>query len=366
MPWSSLKPLLFDSVEHMLSPQGLSSFLGGSVEVVERRPLEVEHFSGNRLERLHVLHNGHAVDFVLKHFSLEHDWVMRLTNDHAVREVALYREGMYQRMPVTCYVPIVAAARNRDMWTSMMVDISAGLIPSGPIPFQSLEWVLAHLAAVHAQFLGSDLLRRPALGLSSLRDFVLILSPDSVRNELADGQDHPVLRAAAEGWTIFADVAPPAAVRMLTRLQNNVQPLLDRLSSLSQTLVHGDFKLANLGSLATAGQQRTIMLDWQDATYGPPLMDLGYLLAIDAARLPASREAALEIYRDGLMAAGVVYTNEIWQREVEVGLLAGGAMRVLWQKALRTQSTDPVLRKQAHADLEWWSELVVRAKRWLE
>lgn len=370
-----IQPNIFDSVEHMVSPHSLSRLLGGFVDDVERRPLEVEHLSGNRLERLDLQHNGRIASLVLKHFSLEHDWVMRLTHDKAVREVALFRLGVYKRLPLSCYVPIIAAARNDDMWTSLMVDVSDGLVPSetAVISLPDLELYLAHLAAVHARFLGERSLLQPDLGLSSLRDFALILSPGAVQQELAQGRSHPALTAAADGWVVFGETAPPAAVQALVRLQTNVRPLLEQLSSLPHTLVHGDYKLGNLGVLSpdnaaresTPPQRRTIMLDWQDATCGPPLLDVGYLLMIDAARLPVGKEEVVAIYHEALAAAGRTYAHHEWEREVEIGLLAGGAMRVLWQTALRTRSTDPVLRSQARADLEWWSELVIRAQRWL-
>lgn len=106
-----MSPVLFDSVDHMLSPHGLSRLLGGAAEVVARGPLEVEHHFGNTLERLEVVHDGSLITFVLKHFRFEHDWIMRLTHDHGVREVALFSAGVYERLPAGCYVPIIAAAR---------------------------------------------------------------------------------------------------------------------------------------------------------------------------------------------------------------------------------------------------------------
>ena len=154
----------------------------------------------------------------------------------------------------------------------------------------------------------------------------------------------------------------------------SLKPLFDALAQTPHTLVHGDYKFANLGSLAPttmgadhpiAKEPRTIMLDWQDATFGPPLLDLGYFLAIEAARLPVTKDAVLEVYREELATAGHRPEARTWERDVALGLLAGGAMRLLWQKALRTQAADPAICEQAQADLAWWSEQVVRARRWL-
>ena len=371
-----MSPVLFDSVGQMLSPYGLSRLLGGAAEVVARGPLEVEHYSGNTLERLDVVHNGRLATFVFKHFRFEHDWIMRLTHDHGVREVTLFRAGVYERLPDQCYVPIIAAARRGRMWTSLMVDVSPGLMPSGatPIPLPELTRVLAHLAAMHAHHMHDDSLRVPGLGLSTLHDFVSILAPATAALEVAHGRVHPVITAAVEGWTVFNDVAPREAARVLAGLHRDTQPLLNALARTPHTLVHGDYKFANLGALAppttgadhaTAEEPRTIMLDWQDATFGPPLLDLGYFLAIEAARLPVPKDVVLEMYREELAAAGYRTESRTWERDVALGLLAGGAMRLLWQKALRTQATDPAIREQAQVDLAWWSEQVVRARGWL-
>ena len=46
------KARVFDSVEQLLSPDGLAAVAGGPVEMVERSAMEVEHYSANTLERI--------------------------------------------------------------------------------------------------------------------------------------------------------------------------------------------------------------------------------------------------------------------------------------------------------------------------
>lgn len=62
---------------------------------------------------------------------------MRLSHDHAVREVELFRGGVYRCAPEVCFVPIVAAAREGPSWTSLMVDVSDGLVPAGALTHSS-------------------------------------------------------------------------------------------------------------------------------------------------------------------------------------------------------------------------------------
>src|SRR6202171_3493976 len=145
-----MKARVFDSVEQMLSPEGLSAIVGTPVEGVERAALDVEHYSGNTLERVIASSGGREVRFVLKHFSIEADWIMRVTHDTEVREVALFRGGVYQRVPDLCIIPVVAAARENKSWASLMVDVSEYMLPGGsaPLPLADLGRVLAHLAAL--------------------------------------------------------------------------------------------------------------------------------------------------------------------------------------------------------------------------
>lgn len=374
---SGFRPMphdVFDSVDTLVSRAGLSQLLGYAVDAVDTRPLEVEHLSGNSLEQVRVWHDGRVSRFVLKHFHPADDWIMRLTHDHAVREVALFRGGIYRRLPPQCYVPMLAAARNGNAWTSLMVDVSTALERSGaaPIAMVDLQRYVTHLAAMHACFLRDRSLQDPALGLCTLRDFVEILSPARVRRELVSSRTHPVLEAADRGWAVFNDLAPRAAVALVTAVQQDARPLLEALELIPHTLVHGDYKLANLGTLApstahgpAAIDVRTVMLDWQDATRGPPMLDLGYFLAITAARLPIAKERVIGLYRDALVAHGYTPATATWERDVTLGLLAGGALRLLWQKAWATQAADPVVHAHARQELAWWCALVIRARAWL-
>lgn len=388
-----MKARLFDTLEQMLSPEGLATVIGTPVERVERAELEVEHYSGNVLEQVTAFSDGRAARFVLKHFSIDSDWIMRLTHDSEVREVALFRGGVYQRVPDLCIIPIVAAAREGKSWASLMVDVSEHMLPGGgePLPQPDLRRILDHLAVVHSRFMEDESLLNPALGLSSLRDFVLILSQPVVARELAQDRSHPVLEMARRGWDIFGDVGMPEAVRIVRKTQLDLRPLLRALARAPRTLVHGDYKLANLGvwtppapppppaTPASEGapteasveptpkppEPRTIIIDWQDATFGSPLLDLAYFLAINSNRLPVSKEDAIQMYRDSLASFGYSYQPAAWARDLEVGLLAGGGMRLVWQKALGTQSDDPVVRARETEEVRWWSEQIIRGSRWL-
>lgn len=356
----------------MLAPESLSSILGEPVARVTRQPLDVRHLSGNHLERITA---GLAPDprrgegevtgapktrqrsLVLKRFD-RRDWVMRLTHDDAVREVALFRGGLFGRLPQSCRAPILAAARDGDSWASLMADVSPALAPA-LVPVVDADdaraWLVC-LAELHARFWNDASLARRELGLASLEDFVTILSPERVQGELEAGRTHPVLEMAARGWRAFDQSAPPDVRAIIHKFQRDPAELLDILTAMPQTLVHGDFKLANLGmSYEPGGQRRAIILDWQDAARGPGVLDLGYFLALDAARLTLSEEQAAAVYRDALTARGFAVSA----RELDVGLLAGGALRLLWRMTNHAQSVRPG-QARAREELEWWYDLVRR------
>src|SRR5574341_1534518 len=115
---------IFDSLDQMLSPEGLRHIAGRPIDLVERGPLNADHYSGNTLEAVRVRCGEESFRFVLKRFSYERDWIMRRTHDSLVRESALYGQGVYARMPASCFVPGLATARDDDSWTNLMEDVS--------------------------------------------------------------------------------------------------------------------------------------------------------------------------------------------------------------------------------------------------
>ncbi len=368
-----------ESVEQLVSREMLSAVTGQPVESVECAPLAAPHFSGNTLESVRAITPERTIRFVLKRFAFERDWIMRLTQDYEVREVALFRGNVYARVPDLAIVPVVAAARDGKSWASLMVDVSESLVPDGtePVPAADVRRFLDHLAAIHARFMEDESLLKPSLGLSSLRDFIMILSPAYVRREIDAGRSHPVLEAAARGWEVFADVAKPEAARIIKRLQGDLRPLLRAIARAPRTLVHGDFKFSNLARWTPPSppaeegvpplppsEPRTIVLDWQDATFGSPLLDLGYFLAINAPRLPFGPDEALQAYHESLASFAYPYQPAAWARDSEVGLLAGGAMRIIWKIALDTQSDDPAVRARATEQMAWWSDQIIRGGHW--
>jgi len=202
------------------------------------------------------------------------------TQDSQIRDVALFLNGVYQRLPEPCYVPILAVAREGKSRAMLMVDVSDSLLPPGdvPVPPADIEQYLDHLAILHAHFMGDESLEDAALGLCSRHDSIMVLSPAAARRTLELGQEEEFMCTIISGWEMFEKVAPVEAVRIIKNLQQDLQPVLSALADGPRTLLHGDYKFAHLG---TMNGVRTIMLDWAAVTFGPPLPDLGWFLAVN-------------------------------------------------------------------------------------
>lgn len=355
----------------MLAPEALAQLLGVRVHSVTRQPYKVAHRSANELRQIWIGTDAGRLRLIMKQFQPARDWVMRLTHDSLTREAMLFVHGIYARMPNEIVVPVIAAARTGETWATLMYDVSSELLPLNQmLDADTARVLIQHLAVLQGHFSNDPELENPALGLSSLQDFLTILSLGRVQNELDSGRAHPVLEMAVRGWNQFYATAPDDVRRIIQDLQNDPAPLLKELCALPQTLVHADYKIPNLGvalpspsyhsaTIEPAASQRkgvlaslrpptigsgakTIVLDWQDATRGAGVLDLGYFLALNARWLPFGHADAIELYTAALAAHG----HLVSPREIQIGLLAGGALRLLWLMVLNQQN-----------DLNWWYDL---------
>jgi hypothetical protein len=243
-------------------------------------------------------------------------------------------------------VPMIAAVYDGAKGALLMRDVSGGLLEQEQrLALWEARVLIERLAALHLQFWNDPRLSDPALGLATLEDFVTIFAPARIRGELSAGRGHPVLERALAGWERFEQKAPDDVRRIVKTIMENPAALLTRLEALPRTLVHGDYKLGNLG-LERTGSGAAIVLDWQDATLGTPFLDLGYLLALNARLLPFSKPEAIELYTAGLGHKG----RAISQEDQDLALTAGGPLRLLW-----------LLVSGPAEELEWWYEMIRRA-----
>jgi thiamine kinase-like enzyme len=154
------------------------------------------------------------------------------------------------------------------------------------------------------------------------------------------GWPDEVPRIADTGWRAFAERAPDDVNRLVTELRRAPWTISAAVATTPTTFLHGDWKMGNLGSHADG---RTILIDCAYPGEGPACHELGWYLAINRARLPESKEAAIERFRSSLERHGVS-TTDWWERQLDICLL-GTLVQFGWEKALGDAD-----------ELAWWSE----------
>jgi len=119
---------------------------------------------------------------------------------------------------------------------------------------------------------------------------------------------HPdgYVRRQLDGWTARWEAARTAntadASALVEWLREHMPP------SPAATLVHNDYKLDNMLLDPQDPARIAALLDWDMCTYGDPLMDLGYVLALwpQASDPPAFRLWGMPTWREGFMTRAQV------------------------------------------------------------
>jgi phosphotransferase family enzyme len=300
-------------------------------------PIDSAGKSGARLDRAMV--DGEPQ--VVKYLDPATDWTMRAAGLDVSPTLELWRRGILHRLPDCLNQPIVALAHEDSVTVLLMRDVGDWLVPvsDDPITLDQHLRFLDHMATMHASFWETDL----DIDVVDSRMRYLELSPHTAEREASLGYDHPLPRLIGEGWPLLAEVAPTAAA-IVTPLATDPGPLVEALADSPQTLVHGNWKLDNLG---TDPQQRTIVLDWELPGRGAALSDLAWYLAINCRRLPHSKEDAIEAYREALERHGIV-TDPWWNRQLGLCLL-GALVQFGWEKAFSGYDDE----------LAWWEHRAV-------
>ena len=295
-----------------------------------------DSLSGSRLERVTIAGEAHVV----KYTCVDDDWIMRATGDLQCRQLTLFMSGVLDALPSTIDHSIVACApftseHGHRGGAFLMRDMSGDLVPSGDasIPLPMHRQFLEHMALMHAAYAGFD----GAGHLFPTSHHFVILSPTMAAIEEQSGNADPVPPAVARGWEMMAKRHPKQSA-ILRDLARDPSPIVAALRVGPATLLHGDWKLGNLGARGAT----TILLDWDRCGAGAPLVDVAWYLAVNCDRLPESKEATLQAYRRSLESAGVD-TSSWWDAQLRPAL-AGAFLQLGWSK------------NEDDAEFGWWSD----------
>jgi phosphotransferase family enzyme len=303
--------------------------------------------SGSRFER--VVIDGER--YVLKLLHVDDDWIARSLGDLGCRALLVWTSGLLDAVPSRIDHTVVGAAAGlgRHGWGAalLMHDVGEHLVPEGdePIPIAQHAGFLDGLAQLSGRFWGW----RDELGLLPHTTRLSFFGPGMLEVERERGWPDPVPRLAGRGWRRFAERAPADVGDLVTGLRREPWLLAEALRDTPTTLLHGDWKLGNLG---TRPDGRTILLDWAYPGEGPVCHDLAWYLALNRARLPETKEATIARFRHALHDRGVP-TNGWWERQLGLSLL-GALVQFGWEKALGDED-----------ELGWWVDAARHGSQWL-
>lgn len=324
-----------------LSPRPVAASLAELLaDAVRREPfLTSDSKSGSTLERITVADGSTRI---LKHVHVDHDWTMRFNGDVGCHPAQVWASGLMDVLPerIDHGVIGVAAGLGRDGRGAaiLMRDLSGAMVPPGNdvLPLDQHLTYLDDMARLSARTLGW----RDDVGLVPLGNRWTWFNHASLQVEAARGWPDPVPKVAFGGWARFAERAPADVVAVVDALRRDPWPLVSRAQDSPQSFVHGDWKLGNVG---TASDGRTVLIDWTYPGEGPCTFELAWYLAINRARMPQSKEDAIDRFRSSL-ARERVAIEDWFDGQLALSLLA--ALVVFgWEKALGPDD-----------ELAWWCD----------
>jgi hypothetical protein len=303
--------------------------------------------SGSGFERLTI----DGLPHVLKLMHVDDDWIARAFGDLTCRPVTVWEAGVLDALPPSIDAAVVGAARGlgRNGWGAalLMRDVGDHLVPEGdaPVPAAQHAAFVDHMAELSARFWGW----RDTVGLTPLDIRWSFFGDGMLTCERERGWPDQVPVIADRGWRAFAERAPADVSSLVGRLRAAPWRLAEAVADTPTTFLHGDWKMGNLGSHP---DRRTILLDCAYPGEGPACHDLGWYVALNAARLPESKEDAIARFRGALERHGVD-TEGWWDRQLDVCLL-GTLVQFGWEKALGSD-----------AELAWWVARARAGGEWL-
>ena len=342
-PSETLEPL-----DHLLGRHGLAG--------IPEEPFPNDGWSGAALR---LLRRGGGDRFVLKRDSLARDWIAQATADGPILREAWFAAHR-PPLPSPIQAPYLGAGVDGDEFGVLMPDLIGVLFDwDAPISVEELDHVLDGLASLHAYpWTVSGYLEGGMW--CPLRERVTLICRASL--ERHGPARNAVANRILPGWDAFDRQAAPSARDLINSLGEQPQPLLDLLSTMPSTLIHGDLKLANVG-IEPGGS--IDLVDWQMVTVAPVALELGWFLVSNVASLPLQPDDVLARYNAALVEQGPG-GREIagdWAAQIDCAILVGLLLRG-WRKGADAEAGISLASGvSAVDDLAWWCEQAVDAAK---
>ena len=281
--------------------------------------------------------------YVVKHVTYEGDWLAQAIDDLHGAAARAWSSGLMDRLPDCLDHTTVAMSHDpTDTGWSMCIvmrDVGEYLVVDGDqlVPLEQHLRFLDHMAELQRTFWGWH----DDVGLIGLHDRYSIMTRPRITRAAAASPDAVVPPLILQGWEQLPSRAPEMAEQLFA-LHEDVSPLVDALAELPVTFLHGDWKMANLGS---RDDSCTVLVDWSFPGSGPPCAEFAHYLALNRRRVPHAKEDAISAYRDALEHRGIDTAG--WF-DTQLALCLLGIMCALgWEKALGDDD-----------ELRWWEARV--------
>ena len=372
-------------MEHLPLPAKIGALLpalGVDAARVTRAERMAGGLSDGRLYRLWLRapdSSSHAKTRVLKYAEPLAGWLGAISNDTRIREAQLAASGVLADLPRGIVTPTLSVAfRGPESQPSgaalLMRDVEPYLerrplrAPLGALPPTAVA-LAERLAQLHARYWNDPRLDDPALGLMSAERALLVTGPLGVAERLMAGDTLPYLVIADQSWRDFFTLAGDAASARFWAIMAEPGRMARIISSLPQTLVHGDVWGPNMGWLSAGGGEprRLLLLDWALSLAGPAPYDIlwqcGIWPTVNPVRLLAIYHAHLA---RALRARGQRLNASTWLALADAGYLrtvltCGEGMARLALSAPHGRTRSSML-----GWLRWWVGRALRAADRLE
>jgi len=352
------KYTLFDNIEEMLAPGTLSDLLSRSVTRVACQSMNGHSgLAGGRLSYV----DTNLGRFVLKQMSIDSDWIMFASADEQCRAVRLWQYGLLDQLRPHLEHQVIACAHDKAGWAILMRDLTGHVYGwDKPMAPDLVPVFLDRLARLHAAFWNDARLPDPRLGLcdpAQLLDQTSLPMAEQHRN-LSMGVIPEWIRG---GWEVMEELLGPEVFAQMRSLTENPQPLIEALNRYPPTLLHGDYRAANL-----AHPDQPVAFDWQEATRSLMTIDLAWFAKEGCVRNTMGQVQAINFYRERLEAyLNQRFDDAEWQAMLHLGFLVDALRSTCFPAYWYQHTDDPDDRPRLEMEVKMRNQQVRDALRWL-
>jgi hypothetical protein len=349
------KHTLFGSIEQLLAPECLSKLVSQPVTGINCYSMDGHAgLAGGQLTYV----DTNIRRFVLKQMSIESDYLMFASDDQQCRSATLWQYGLLDQLRPYMEHKILACCRDGDGWGILMEDLTGHVYKGDQPPPEQMPVFVDILARFHAKFWNDPCLKDKRLGLCTpevLLEIMLLPLREKHKN-LSMGVLPDWIRG---GWEVLGELLDPDTFMQITNLLNDPKPLLEALNRYPFTLLHGDYRAANL-----AYKESPVIIDWQLAAYSLMTIDLAWFAqsnsGMEIDQLNAYYRKCLEVH------LGHQLDDRDWQAMLILGYAVNALRAIGFFAFFYRNDEDPEIKNDDERVVKQQGQRIKDVMRWLE